>query len=511
MGRKIVFMYNIEISFKTRICRYAASCVAFVFLSICASQCFAESSSKSSKDTYTKSRQYMEMMAGFFDYLQRNYVDEVDPEILYKGALKGMLESLNDPYTVYLDNSGYRNLSDTTEGQFGGVGLSISKPVESTSDKPAYVEVASPIDDTPGAKAGILAGDLIISVDGTDTSTISMEEVLDKLRGKVGESVEVVIRRGSNMEFPVTLVRALIEVPTVKFGKIGDVGYIHIIEFTPLTPDRVQQAIDQFKSEKIKGLIIDLRNNPGGLITSVADVADKFIDKGPIVSTKSRLMFENSVFTASSLKTTFPKGIPIIVLINKGSASASEILSGALKDNHLAYLVGQRTYGKGSVQQVRQLSETDGFKITMARYYTPSDTNIDKIGIPPDREVLFPELGEEGEKQYMELIKSRVVEEYTKVHTDMSEGEIASYAEELSKKYDKIDLRSLRKYVRNWATRTKGSMLYDLDFDIQLNEALSILASEDFNELVSNTKTLKELQTEAEQNLEKSKTDKSVK
>lgn len=484
-GIKVVFLYFYAIIF--------------------ASQCFAESSSNSTSKINKRTQQYMEMMNGVFDFVQRNYVDEVDPETLYTGALKGMLSALNDPYTVYLDNSTFRSLNDTTKGKFGGVGLSISKAFISTPEKPAYVEVASPVEDTPGFKAGIQAGDLIISANGTDTSKITMDEVLDILRGPVGEKVDLVIRRGQNIEFPVTLKREMIEVPTVKFGtikeveKAGTVGYVRIIEFTPQTAERVQQALDSFKKEKISALIIDLRNNPGGLITSVVDVADKFIDKGPIVSTKSRLDFENSVFTASPRKTTFKKDIPIVVLINKGSASASEILSGALKDNHLAYLVGQRTYGKGSVQQVLPLSSTDGIKITMARYYTPSDTNIDKIGIPPDREVLFPDFTEDGEKQYTELMKSDEIEKVVEQNKNMTEKQIADFAEKLHEKYTAIDLPTLRKLVRNEVTRTKGTMLYDLDWDVQLVAALDILSGTkaEFDELVKNTKTLKELQEEA--------------
>ena len=480
----------------------------YFFTAIFASQCFAQSSANSTANIDKRSQQYMEMLNGVFDFVQRNYVDEVDPQVLYTGALKGMLSALNDPYSVYLDNSTFRSLNDTTKGKFGGVGLSISKPFESTPEKPAYVEVASPVEDTPGFRAGIQAGDLIISANGTDTSTITMDEVLDILRGPVGEKVELIIRRGKNIEFPVTLKRAMIEVPTVNYGtikevqKAGTVGYVRIIEFTPQTAERVQQALDSFAKEKISALIIDLRNNPGGLITSVVEVADKFIDKGPIVSTKSRLSFENSVYTASPRKTTFKSKVPIVVLINRGSASASEILSGALKDNHLAYLVGQRTYGKGSVQQVLPLSSTEGLKITMARYYTPSDTNIDKIGIPPDREVLFSEFGETGDKQYTELMKSGEIEKYVEQNHaghDMTEAQIAAYAEKLHQKYDAIDLPTLRKLVRNEANRTKGAMLYDLDWDIQLVAALDILSTSraEFDARVKNTKTLKELQEEA--------------
>lgn len=475
--------------------RRVNSVLLFFVIALFASQCFAQSASNSASEQSSKSRQYMELMSGVFDFVQRNYVDEIDPQVLYEGALKGMLDSLKDPYTVYLDKNSFRSISDTTSGAFGGVGLQISKAVETSSEKPAYVEVASPVEDTPGFKAGILAGDLIISINGTDTSTITMEQVLDLLRGKVGEGVNLVIRRGKNMEFPVTLVRAIIEVPTVKYGMIEGtkIGYVRLIEFTPQTAERTQEALDFFKASNATSLIIDLRNNPGGLITSAVDVADKFIDKGPIVSTKSRLSFENSVFTATPKKTTV-RDMPIVVLINKGSASASEIVSGALKDNHLAYLVGQRTYGKGSVQQVLPLSATDGLKITMARYYTPSDVNIDKIGIPPDREILFPVLSEDGEKQYLELYKSTEIADFVDGRSNLSEKQISDYAKRLKNKYSAIDEASLRKLVRNEVNKTKGALLYDLDYDIQLNEAISILQKENFTTLIKSTKMLKELQ-----------------
>jgi len=185
------------------------------------------------------------------------------------------------------------------------------------------------------------------------------------------------------------------------------------------------------------------------------------------------------------------------VLINRGSASASEILAGALKDNHLAYLVGQRTYGKGSVQQVIPLSNADGFKITMARYYTPSDTNIDKVGIPPDREVLYPELSEAEEKAYAELIKSNAIASYVDSHSGMTERDIASYALVLQKKYP-LNAALLRRLIRVRVNRLKPAMLYDSDYDIQLNAALEILKSNDFKKLVRSAKTLKELQDEAE-------------
>ncbi|MDR3284340.1 MAG: S41 family peptidase [Treponema sp.] len=454
------------------------------------------SADKTAQDS-AKTRQYSGLLGSILEFVHDNYVDEVDPEVLYQGAMKGMMSSLGDPYTTYLSPEMMRDLSDVTKGNFGGVGLSISKPLESTPDKPAYVEVASPIEDTPGWRAGIRSGDYILSIAGTPTPDISLDDAVSLLRGEVGTAVEILIRRGKNMEFPVTLERAIIEVPTVKYGMIGGVGYLRIIEFSRPTADRVQEALNSFAQAGYTSLIIDLRNNPGGLIQSVADVADKFIDSGTIVSTKSRLKFENSVFTASARKTTVPGEMPMVVLINRGSASASEILSGALKDHRLAYLVGARTYGKGSVQQPVPLSKSDGVKITTARYYTPSDTNIDKIGIPPDREIVAPGLTEEEEKAYVSLFNANVIASYVEDRPAMTEKDIAAFAQELQKTYALSD-RLLRRLVRNTVNRTRPAELYDLDYDVQLVEALSILRNEDFAGLMKTTKTLKELQDEVQ-------------
>lgn len=471
---------------------------AFVISILCTSQCFAQSSTK--KDTKASSFQYMKKLNNVFDYVQQNYVDEIDPSVLYEGALKGMLEALEDPYTLYLDSDYMRDLQDTTAGNFGGVGLSISKPLENKADKPAYVEVAYPIDDSPGAKAGIQAGDLLIAVEGQPTDEMSMNDVLDVLRGEIGTPVTVTVQRGANMKFDVKLVRALIEVPTAKYGMIEGTktGYVRLIEFTPETPNRLQDALDSFEQEGFDSLIIDVRDNPGGLITSVVNVVDKFIDEGVIVSTKSRVLFENHEFLATPDKTTFTKKVPIVILINRGSASASEILSGALKDYHLAYLVGEKTYGKGSVQQVIPLSNTDGFKMTTARYYTPSDVNIDKIGIPPDLEIKNFFIPKEQEDVYVKLVESGELEKLAKENSNMTEAEIAKAAEELAKTYP-IDLRILRRLIRVQAKKAQSAALYDMDYDIQLQEALKIVQRPDFFDLVKNTKTLKELQEEAEQ------------
>ncbi len=472
--------------------------IAIVFL-LCSFQCFAESSVEN--DSKITSFQYVKKLNSVFDFVQQNYVDEIDPKILYEGALKGMLDAIGDPYTLYLDPDYMRDLNDTTSGSFGGVGLSISKATESTPAKPAYVEVASPIEDTPGAKAGIQAGDMITAIDGMPTPSMTMNEVLSHLRGEIGTPVTVTILRGASMKFDVTLVRALIEVPTVKYGMIEGtkIGYARLIQFTPDTATRLQDALDSFEKNGYKGLIIDLRDNPGGLITSAVDVADKFIDNGPIVSTKSRLLFENTQFSANKEKTTAKKGMPIVVLINRGAASASEIVSGALKDYHLAYLVGERTYGKGSVQQVIPLSNTDGIKITMARYYTPSDMNIDKIGIPPDLEIKnLKEFSEDEEKLYVDLIKSETINKAAESKPNMTEADIALEAAAIAKKYP-LNERLIRRLIRIQVQKTQPSVLYDLDYDLQLNEALKVIQSKDYSTMLKNTKTLRELQEEVDE------------
>lgn len=474
--------------------RFFKSFLAGLFLVIFASQCFPQSQSRTADNRAERERKYMELIYRVFQTIEYNYVDEVDPEVLYKGAMKGMLDSLGDPHTCYLDTDAWRDITDTTSGSFGGVGLSISKPAESTPEKPAYVEVAQPIDGTPGFRAGIQAGDLIIEIDGTDTSSITMEQVLGMLRGTVGESVNLKLRRGKTYEFERTLVRAVIETPTVKYGMIGNTGYIKITSFSSPTASCVQKALDSFGN--YSSLILDLRYNGGGLLTSAKDIADKFIDKGPIVSTKSRIYYENSTYYADKKNTTVKHGIPIIVLINGGTASASEILSGALKDNHLALLVGEKTYGKGSVQIPNPLTETDGYKLTIARYYSPSDTNIDKIGIPPDVEVKFHELTEEEQQTLQTLYTDNVVEKYVESNQDMDENDIAHYAQILKKTYP-LESSLLRKIIRNELDRTRPARLYDLDYDVQLNEALRIIHEEDFSSMIMNAKTLKELQEEA--------------
>jgi carboxyl-terminal processing protease len=440
-------------------------------------------------------RRYISIIQNVFDFIRNHYVEQVDPQAIYEGAMSGMFQALGDPYSAFLPESEMSDLNDTTQGNFGGVGLYISKPVGERPDgSPPYVEVASPIEDTPGWRAGINPGDLIIEINGESTDKLTMDEVLGRLRGTPGVEIKLLIRRGEKLEFPVSLTRAIIEVPTVKHAMIGDIGYLRLLTFTPMSVDRTREALEGFAAQNYKSFILDLRNNYGGLLQSAVGISDLFLEGGVVVSTKSRIPAENAVFTARRAAMV-PANIPIVVLINRGSASASEIVAGALKDRGRAYLVGEKSYGKGSVQQVYPLDKA-GFRITTARYYTPSDVNIDKIGIPPDREVLFPEItGEDAEKLNV-LIATNRIPSFIKANPEASAAQVEALAKELNGEYN-IDTALLRRLIRNEQTRTVIAPVYDLEYDVQLQEAVNILQSGNYGQLMRATKTLKALQDEA--------------
>jgi len=443
-------------------------------------------------------RNYSNTMQNVFDFIIRNYVEEVDPRVIFEGAMNGMFGALEDPYSTYLTEKDMSDMSDTTQGSFGGVGLNIIKAVGQRPDgKPPYVEVVSPIEDTPGWRAGINPGDLITEINGIPTDTITIDEVLGLLRGTPGESVRLVVRRGERMEFPVTLTRAVIEVPTVKHAMIGSTGYLKLLTFTPMTAERARDAINEFQANNYRSLILDLRNNYGGLLSSAVEISNLFLDGGLVVRTRSRIRSENRDFNAART-TLVPADIPVIVLINRGSASASEIVAGALKDRGRAYLVGEKTFGKGSVQQIFPISNT-GFKITTARYYTPSDVNIDKIGIPPDREVLFPEYTEEDAVKLNELINANRIPEWVGQNPQAAAAQIDTFARTLEREYS-LNLPLLRRLIRNELNRTVIAPVYDLEYDIQLQEAMNILQSGNYNNLIRNSRTLRALQEEAELN-----------
>ncbi|MDR2344296.1 MAG: S41 family peptidase [Spirochaetaceae bacterium] len=433
--------------------------------------------------------QYKSIIQMVFEFIQQNYVEEVDPQSLYEGAMNGMFNALDDPYSAFLKEKDMTDLDQNViKGSYGGVGLYIS------GGKPNFVEIAAPIEDSPGWKAGLQPGDLIVKIGDDSTADMTLDEVLLLLKGPAGDRVDMTIRRGEKLEFPVTLTRAIIEVPTVKHDMIGDIGYLRLISFSNMTAERARQALEQFKQKGYTALILDLRNNYGGLLSTAVSVSNLFIKGGTVVSVKSRIAKQNSVYNAVG-NPVVPEHIPIVVLINHGSASASEIVAGALKDHGRAYLVGEKSFGKGSVQQVYPLRHS-GFKITTARYYTPSDVNIDKIGIPPDREVLFPKFSSEDAEKLNKLITSKAIPKFVENNKKAAPGVVDGFARQLQDEYG-LDFSLLRRLIRDEENRTVIAPVYDLEYDVQLQEAVKIIREGVYYKLIQNTKTLRDLQEES--------------
>ncbi len=327
-------------------------------------------------DTYKQ----LELFGTVLERIRANYVEEVSDEDLIKAAINGMLSSL-DPHSSYLDEKGRARLDVDTRGEFGGLGIEVTM-------EGGYVKVVSPIDDTPAAKAGLQPNDLIIALDGKSVRGMALADAVERMRGKVGEKIVLTVRRGDGTPFDVDVVRDVIKISPVRSHAEGKIGYVRITSFSRQTEPNLVKAVDALKAEigeDIQGFILDLRNNPGGLLDQAIAVSDAFLDKGEIVSTRGRNKDEAQRYNAQS--GDIIDGMPLVVLINGGSASASEIVAGALQDHARAILVGQRSFGKGSVQTVQRIPGHGAIRLTIARYYTPSGRSIQAKGIDPDIDV----------------------------------------------------------------------------------------------------------------------------
>ncbi len=437
----------------------------------------------------TETDRVIDVFESVFRFIERNYVDEVDPNLLLEGALKGMFDVLDDPYSAYLTADQMRGLTDTTTGEFGGVGMYISKQRSVEGDeRSGFVEVVSPIEDTPAYRAGVRAGDLIVALrDETDdefqsTEGLSIDEAVDRLRGAPGTLVTIRIRRGTRAEFPITLERAIIEVPTVKYAMMADdIGFLRVIQFTPRTAARIEDAIAFFTENNYRGMIMDLRSNPGGLLDAVIDAADLFFSGGTIVGTAGRIPQENQRFTATRGQVV-DEDVPIVVLIDGGAASAAEIFAGTLQDRGRAHLVGETTFGKGSVQQIRRIAG-GGFRLTMSRYYLPSGRYIDRVGVEPDTVVRPPQLTDEQEEHYARLRTGDRVEEFVRRNRTPSDSRIDEFVVTLQDEGYDIPDRWIRRMVRDEVNRQNNVQLdYDLEFDVVLQEALGLLQGGDVPE-----------------------------
>ena len=333
----------------------------------------------------------LKLFGDVFQRVLNDYVEPTDEAELIENALNGMLTAL-DPHSAYLGPEAFEDIQEQTRGEFGGLGIQVTM-------EDGYVKVVSPIDETPAARAGILANDLIVALDGEDVQNMSLNDAVERMRGLVGTEITVTVRREGAEDFDVTLERDTIRIASVRSRLEGDIGYIRVTQFSGQTFEGLEEAVLDLNAEageagvEITGYVLDLRNNPGGLVNQALDVSDAFLDRGEIVSIRGRDEAETRRYNARS--GDLVGGLPVVVLINGGSASASEIVAGALQDHRRATLVGSLTFGKGSVQTVIPMSSNSAVRLTTARYYTPSGRSIQARGIDPDIEVLQENLPEE--------------------------------------------------------------------------------------------------------------------
>jgi carboxyl-terminal processing protease len=342
-----------------------------------------------SKITYEKLRVFSEV----YSLIKQNYVKEVDEKKILYGAIHGMLKAL-DPHSSFLTPESFKEMQVDTKGEFGGLGIEISR-----GDR--GIRIVSPIEDTPADRVGIKAGDLIIKIEDTETDDMNLMEAVKLMRGKPGTKIVLTIfRKGENKPLTFTIVRAIIKIRSVRW-RLEDkgVGYVRIIQFNEQSYPLLETAIEELRKKAgkggMKGLVLDLRNDPGGLLDQAVQVADAFLDKGLIVYTKGRIAGKDMSFEAHG--GDLMKGAPMVVLINAGSASASEIVSGALQDHHRAVVMGTRSFGKGSVQTIIPLNDGSGLRLTTAQYYTPSGRSIQAKGIEPD--IIVEDLEITGKKR----------------------------------------------------------------------------------------------------------------
>ncbi len=333
-------------------------------------------SSESENEIYKK----IDIFGEVLEKINKEYVDEINQSDSMDSAINGLLQSL-DPYSGYMSPEIFNEMQTETSGEFGGLGIEVT--MES-----GVVKVISPIDDTPASKAGIKAGDYIVKINNTQVQGKSLSEAVDLMRGPVGSSIDLTIRRrGEKKALTFNVTREIIQIKSVKAELLEkNIGYIRLTSFNENSASQIKKEINKFeKNKNLKAYILDLRNNPGGLLSQAIKISDFFLDNGEIVSTKSRQQSENRKWFAK--KGDLTKGKTLLVLINYGSASASEIVAGSLKDHKRAILIGENSYGKGSVQSIIPLKNNGAIRLTVAKYYLPSGESISEVGVSPDIEI----------------------------------------------------------------------------------------------------------------------------
>ncbi|MFZ5570018.1 MAG: S41 family peptidase [Thermodesulfobacteriota bacterium] len=385
----------------------------------------------SSDDTY----QGLKIFSDVIELIEANYVDPVDSKTLIRKAIQGMLHSL-DPHSMYLPPEQFESLQDDAKGEFSGVGIVITLHKE-------MLTVVSPIEGTPAHKAGVKPKDIIIKIDGKSTRDMSISEAVQKIKGTRGTSVTITImRKGVTKPIDFVLMRNIIPIESVRSIELKpEYGYVRLYNFTEKSEEDLKASLNKLESGKnpLKGLIIDLRDNPGGLLPQAVAIADLFIDKGVILSIRGRISKHNDVYNATPNKKR--REYPIVVLINGGSASASEIVAGALQDHNRAIILGTTSFGKGSVQTVKPLRDGSGIKFTVARYYTPNDRSIQAKGIEPDITLKRRIRSKETTKEIEDLpIKEKDLQNHLEAEPERKKGEEDKANKDKKDESDRSDL-----------------------------------------------------------------------
>lgn len=421
---------------------------------------------------------YFPMLQKAYYILKKEYVvkNRVTAKNLIYGAIKGMLNSLDDPYTSFMDPEMTKEFYVDMNAKFGGVGIYIDI-------RDGWLTVVSPIEDTPAFRAGLKPNDNIVEIEGVSTRNITTDEAVSKLRGKPGTGVTITInRKGIEEPFKVTLVREEINIKTVKSELIQQgqekYAYIKITQFSLPTADELETHIKKQLENKPQGIIIDLRNNPGGSLSVVVNCVDQFLDKGLIVYTRGRMSENNSDYFANKNKTIVPNEIPLVVLINQGSASASEIFAGAIQDTHRGILVGMKSFGKGSVQKTFSFPE-DGslIKYTVAKYFTPAGRVIDQVGLSPDLEEKnwYEKISEQEQNTLLKIQQTNFVSDFIKQNPKPADQDILNFKKQLEARDMGVSLSSLRWLIYLKQHESDVPSLYDLNFDDQLKKSLEVM------------------------------------
>jgi carboxyl-terminal processing protease len=403
-------------------------------------------------------------------HVRNDYVDESSRQALMFGAIRGMLAALDDAHTRFMTAEETNELQTEMRGNFGGLGIEISQ-------RDNVLTVVSPIEDTPAMRAGIKPGDKIIEIDKKTTRDLSLSDAVKQLRGKPGTSVNIsVAREGEDEILYFDLVREVIKIQVVtsKFLENEKLGYVRLKQFNQTATDDLSKALAEFKQKNARGVILDLRWNPGGLLDAAHRISNFFIKSGVIVSTRGRKKELDRVFNADP-SAAIAADIPLVVLANEGSASASEIVTGAIKDHKRGKFIGVKTFGKGSVQNVISMMYGTSMALTIQKYYTPSGVSIHKKGIEPDIKVVALEFNKDDRRHYKEIREKKILQEFIKTHKEYVPDTVKTFQKLLASKGLTLSDYAAKRALKDELTKSAPRPIMDLEFDVQLQRAIAEL------------------------------------